>query len=92
MNIGRRGFLGMLGATVAGAVAKPASLFTCEPEILHVVPQFPEARLTIHYNRVFMQWLYLHLNEMRLCAHVDIPDAERGEFLNFIPMPLETEA
>src|ERR1700678_1151476 len=24
----------------------------------------PQARLTIHYNRVFMQWLYMYLNKL----------------------------
>jgi hypothetical protein len=48
----------------------------------------PQARLTIHYNRVFMQWLYMQLNKLLLCTHMDLPEKSGQTFRNFMSVPL----
>jgi hypothetical protein len=48
----------------------------------------PQARLTVHYNRVFMQWLYMHLNKMLMCSHMDLPEKSGQTFRNFMSIPL----
>ena len=48
----------------------------------------PQARLTIHYNRVFMQWLYMHLNKLLLCTHMDLPEKSGQTFRNFMAITL----
>jgi len=48
----------------------------------------PQARLTIHYNRVFMQWLYMYLNKLLLCTHMDLPEKSGQTFRNFMSIPL----
>jgi hypothetical protein len=48
----------------------------------------PQARLTIHYNRVFMQWLYMYLNKLLLATHMDLPEKSGQTFRNFMSIPL----
>ena len=48
----------------------------------------PQARLTIHYNRVFMQWLYMQLNKLLLCTHMDLPEKSGQTFRNFMSIVL----
>jgi hypothetical protein len=48
----------------------------------------PQARLTIHYNRVFTQWLYMHLNKLLMCTHMDLPEKSGQTFRNFMAIPL----
>jgi hypothetical protein len=48
----------------------------------------PQARLTIHYNRVFMKWLYMNLNKLMLCTHMDLPEKSGQTFRNFMSIPL----
>lgn len=48
----------------------------------------PQARLTIHYNRVFMKWLYLNLNKLLMCTHMDLPEKSGQTFRNFMSQPL----
>lgn len=48
----------------------------------------PQARLTIHYNRVFMQWLYMFLNKLLLATHMDLPEKSGQTFRNFMSIPL----
>ena len=48
----------------------------------------PQARLTIHYNRVFMQWLYMFLNKLLLVTHMDLPEKSGQTFRNFMAITL----
>lgn len=48
----------------------------------------PQARLTIHYNRVFMKWLYMNLNKLLMCTHMDLPEKSGQTFRNFMSQPL----
>jgi hypothetical protein len=48
----------------------------------------PQARLTIHYNRVFMQWLYMFLNKLLLATHMDLPEKSGQTYRNFMSIPL----
>ena len=48
----------------------------------------PQARLTIHYNRVFIQWLYMHLNKLLMCSHMDLPEKSGQTFRNFMAVTL----
>lgn len=51
----------------------------------------PQARLTIHYNRVFMQWLYMFLNKLLMCTHMDLPEKSGQTFRNFMSIPLPAD-
>lgn len=48
----------------------------------------PQARLTIHYNRVFMKWLYMNLNKLLMCTHMTLPEKSGQTFRNFMSIPL----
>jgi hypothetical protein len=48
----------------------------------------PQARLTIHYNRIFMQWLYMFLNKLLLCTHMDLPEKSGQTFRNYMSVTL----
>jgi hypothetical protein len=48
----------------------------------------PQARLTIHYNRVFMKWLYMNLNKLLMVTHMDLPEKSGQTFRNFMAIPL----
>lgn len=51
----------------------------------------PQARLTVHYNRVFMQWLYQFLNKLLLCTHQDLPEKSGQTMRNFMSIPLQAD-
>jgi hypothetical protein len=48
----------------------------------------PQAGLTIHYNRVFMKFLYAVLNKLAMCTHMDLPEKSGLTFRNFMNIPL----
>lgn len=48
----------------------------------------PQARLTVHYNRVFMQWLYAKLNKLGMVTHMDMPEKSGQTFRNFMSITL----
>jgi hypothetical protein len=48
----------------------------------------PQARLTVHYNRVFMSWLYMFLNKLLLVTHQDLPEKSGQTVRNFMSIPL----
>jgi hypothetical protein len=91
----------LLGA-IGGAIAVTASLALNAAALAVHNPTFadgaspaaqtsanmPQARLTIHYNRVFMQWLYMFLNKLLLCTHMDLPEKSGQTFRNFMSVPL----
>lgn len=51
----------------------------------------PQARLTVHYNRVFMQFLYMFLNKLLLVTHMDLPEKSGQTFRNFMAVPLPAD-
>jgi len=51
----------------------------------------PQARLTIHYNRVFMKWLYANLNKLLMVTHMDLPEKSGQTFRNFMSIPLPAD-
>jgi hypothetical protein len=48
----------------------------------------PQARLTVHYNSVFMQWLYMMLNKLLMVTHMDLPEKSGQTFRNFMSIPI----
>ena len=48
----------------------------------------PQAGLTIHYNRVFMKFLYARLNKLLMVTHMDMPEKSGLTFRNFMNIPL----
>ena len=71
------------------AMAAHAAVFTDGPSpAAQTSANMPQARLTIHYNRVFMQWLYMFLNKLLLCTHMDLPEKSGQTFRNFMSIPL----
>jgi hypothetical protein len=53
-----------------------------------VTANMPQARYTIHYNRVFMKFLYQKLNKLLMCTHMDLPEKSGQTFRNFMDIPL----
>lgn len=51
----------------------------------------PQARLTIHYNRVFMKFLYANLNKLLMVTHMDLPQKSGQTFRNFMSIPLPAD-
>ena len=47
----------------------------------------PQARLTVYYNRVFMQWLFAKTN-LLMCTHMDLPEKSGQTWRNFMSIPL----
>ena len=48
----------------------------------------PQARLTVYYNRVFLQWLYAKTNKLLMCTHMDLPEKSGQTWRNFMSIPL----
>ena len=69
----------------AASMAAHAAVFTDGPSpAAQTSANMPQARLTIHYNRIFMQWLYMFLNKLLLCTHMDLPEKSGQTFRNFM--------
>ena len=95
-------FLIQLVAAVGGAIAVTASLVAgmgsqaahaamfCDgpSPAAQTSANMPQARLTIHYNRVFMKWLYMNLNKLLMVTHMDLPEKSGQTFRNFMAIPL----
>jgi hypothetical protein len=89
-------------AAIGGAIAVTASMSLHAAALAARMPTYcdgpspaaqtsanmPQARLTIHYNRVFMQWLYMFLNKLLLVTHMDLPEKSGQTFRNFMAIPL----
>jgi hypothetical protein len=76
-------------ALQAAAMAAQSSVFTEGPNpAAQTSANMPQARLTIHYNRVFMQWLYMYLNKLLLATHMDLPEKSGQTFRNFMSVTL----
>lgn len=48
----------------------------------------PQAALSIHYNRVFMKFLFPNLGKILMCTHMDLPEKSGQTFRNFMVRPL----
>ncbi len=73
----------------AASMAAHAAVFTDGPSpAAQTSANMPQARLTIHYNRIFMQWLYMYLNKLLLCTHMDLPEKSGQTFRNFMSVTL----
>ena len=95
-------FLVQLIAAVGGAIAVTASLSMqmasmaamgttwCDgpSPAAQTSANMPQARLTIHYNRVFMKFLYMNLNKLLMVTHMDLPEKSGQTFRNFMAIPL----
>ena len=73
----------------AALAAAHQSLFADGPSpAAQTTANMPQARLTIHYNRVFMQWLYMFLNKLLMCTYQDLPEKSGMTVRNFMSIPL----
>jgi hypothetical protein len=79
---------GHLLAQAAAMAAGSATVCDGPSPAAQTSANMPQARLTVHYNRVFMQWLYMFLNKMLLCTHMDLPEKSGQTFRNFMSIPL----
>lgn len=48
----------------------------------------PQAGLTIHYNKVFMDFLYATLGKLLMVTHMELPEKSGLTFRNFMNVPL----
>lgn len=48
----------------------------------------PQARLTVHYNKVFMKWLHANFNKLKMCTMMTLPEKSGQTFRNFMSIPL----
>jgi hypothetical protein len=87
MRIGRRGFIGMMGAFAANSIfARPVvALARMVPAA--VVPEGIQATLRIYYDRVLMRQLYASANTILMTKHVDLPPSSRT-YRTFMYAPL----
>lgn len=77
-----------LGLENAGNLAWMAALGEGPSPAAQTSANMPQARLTVHYNRVFMQWLYLMLNKLLMATHMDLPEKSGQTFRNYMAVPL----
>ena len=76
----------------SAAAAAHAAVLTDGPSpAAQTSANMPQARLTIHYNRIFMQWLYMYLNKLLLCTHMDLPEKSGQTFRNFMSVTLAAD-
>lgn len=76
----------------SAAAAAHAAVLTDGPSpAAQTSANMPQARLTIHYNRIFMQWLYMYLNKQLLCTHMDLPEKSGQTFRNFMSVTLAAD-
>jgi hypothetical protein len=75
--------------TVSAAMAsQPCTAWDGSSPAAQTTANMPQAGLTTHYNRVFMQWLYAYLNKLLMCTHMDMPEKSGLTFRNFMNLPL----
>lgn len=79
---------GILLLAGAGHYAHAATFGDGPSPAAQTSANMPQARLTIHYNRVFMQWLYMMLNKLLLCTMQDLPEKSGQTMRNFMSIPL----
>jgi hypothetical protein len=77
-----------LALQAASLAAHSATLCEGPSPAAQTSANMPQARLTIHYNRVFMQWLYMYLNKLLLATHQDLPEKSGQTFRNFMSITL----
>ena len=51
----------------------------------------PQARLSVYYNTVFIQYLYQTLNKMLMCTHFDMPEKRGQTWRNYMGSPLPAD-
>jgi hypothetical protein len=51
----------------------------------------PQARLSVYYNTVFLQFLYQTLNKLLMCTHMDMPEKRGQTWRNFMSVPLPAD-
>lgn len=73
---------------MGGACARLAACNDGPSPAAQTSANMPQARLTIHYNRVFMKFLYANLNKLLMCTHMDLPEKSGQTFRNFMSIPL----
>lgn len=76
------------GLSSAGAYAFAATVGDGPSPAAQTSANMPQARLSVHYNRVFMQWLYMFLNKLLMCTHQDLPEKSGQTVRNFMAVPL----
>jgi methionine-rich copper-binding protein CopC len=82
------------GATVlamGGQAAHAAMVADGPSPAAQTSANMPQARLTIHYNRIFMKFLYANLNKLLMCTHMDLPEKSGQTFRNFMAIPLPAD-
>lgn len=84
------------GRTLFALAAGDAALAVCHDgpsPAAQTSANMPQARLTVHYNRVFMKFLYATLNKLLMVTHMDLPEKSGQTFRNFmaIPLPADTQ-
>jgi len=82
---------GSLALHMAAQAAAAAALCDGPSPAAQTTANMPQARLTVHYNRVFMQWLYMFLNKLLLVTHMDLPEKSGMTFRNFMAVPLPAD-
>lgn len=79
---------GSSALTAATLAARVSTLCDGPSPAAQTSANMPQARLTIHYNRVFMKWLYMNLNKLLMVTHMDLAEKSGQTFRNFMSIPL----
>jgi hypothetical protein len=75
--------------TVSAALtAQPCTAWDGASPAAQTTANMPQSGLTIHYNRVFMKFLYANLGKLLMVTHMDLPEKSGLTFRNFMNIPL----
>jgi hypothetical protein len=91
-------FIAAAGATVTATAAmtmNAAAMAAHSPTLsdgpsptAQTTANMPQSGLTVHYNRVFMKFLYERLGKLLMCTHMDMPEKSGLTLRNYMNQPL----
>lgn len=80
------------GAMTAASHASRAAVLSDGPSpTAQTTANMPQAGLTIHYNAVFMKFLYQRLGKLLMCTHMDMPEKSGLSLRNYMNVPLNAD-
>lgn len=89
------GAVNIAGSTVMNMAAMQArsgnALSEGASPAAQTTANMPQARLSVYYNSVFMQFLYQTLNKLLMCTHMDMPEKRGQTWRNYMSQTLPAD-
>lgn len=82
---------GVSSLQMAAQAARSATVAEGSSPAAQTSGNMPQARLSVYYNAVFMQFLYQTLNKLLMCTHQDMPEKRGQTWRNFMSVPLPAD-